>query len=532
VPVIHLDNQPIEFHPGERVIDAARRAGIDIPSLCYFEEVEPSTSCLVCLVKDEATGRLLPSCGVFAEEGQRFASETDEVRAARRSAIELLLSDHVGDCVAPCQFACPVHIDLPAMLRRIGADDHRAAIEIIKEDLALPATLGRVCNKPCESGCRRGGVDSPVTVCDLKRQVADADLASLTPYLPTPRPDTGKRVTIVGGGPTGLSAAYHLRLSGHAVTLLERRDALGGRLLDEPEDRLPRKVLLAEIAQMLSLGVAPKLGCESAIHLEPLAGEADAILLAMGKIDADSIASLGLKSGKRGVCVNEHSFETSLEGVFAAGQAVRGGGPIVRSVADGKLAAESIDQFLRGQTPHVESHPFSVRMGKLGEEETQRFYEVAVGKAEGGGRKAEIEVQRESATGHELSDFRLPTSDFALAASRCLACGCTAHGSCALEKYAIEYGAQAKRFGSTRREYQAQVAAGVIYEPGKCIACEVCAKIAAAAGEPLGLTLVGRGFNVRVGVPLNKSLAEALTEVAEKCVAACPTGALTSKRKA
>ncbi len=115
-------------------------------------------------------------------------------------------------------------------------------------------------------------------------------------------------------------------------------------------------------------------------------------------------------------------------------------------------------------------------------------------------------------------------------ASRCLHCDCRGATSCKLRKYAAQYGASTRRFKAERRVFQQDTRhAEVVYEPGKCIDCGLCIQIAAAAGEPLGLTFVGRGFDVRVAVPLDRSLAEALSKAAAECVAACPTAALAWK---
>ena len=144
-------------------------------------------------------------------------SETAEVHQVRRTALELLLSDHVGDCLAPVPLRLPGPHGHPAD----APADHRRATcarrsRRSRTRIALPAVLGRICPKPCEKGCRRGAADGAVAVCQLKRFVADADLASGAPYLPECKPATGKRVAIVGAGPTGLSAAYYLRREGHA----------------------------------------------------------------------------------------------------------------------------------------------------------------------------------------------------------------------------------------------------------------------------------------------------------------------------
>ena len=121
----------------------------------------------------------------------------------------------------------------------------------------------------------------------------------------------------------------------------------------------------------------------------------------------------------------------------------------------------------------------------------------------------------------------LSTHDAADQAHRCLACGCAAHGNCRLEHYAALYGAEPGRFQEGRRAFVLVNRGGSVqYEPGKCINCELCIQIVAQSQEALGLTFVGRGFDVRIGVPFHGTLDAALGPLAAKCIAACPTGAL------
>jgi NADH dehydrogenase/NADH:ubiquinone oxidoreductase subunit G len=120
-----------------------------------------------------------------------------------------------------------------------------------------------------------------------------------------------------------------------------------------------------------------------------------------------------------------------------------------------------------------------------------------------------------------------------LEASRCLHCDCRSSGNCVLQHYAQAYGADANRFRSERKQFeQTMQPGGVIFEAGKCILCGICVKLTELAREPLGLTFIGRGFDVRISAPLNHSIEEGLQKVAEECVKHCPTGALVFKNKA
>ena len=116
---IKINGQEIIAEEGISVLKAANIAGFTIPSLCYNEELGHFTSCMLCLVKDNANGRLFPSCSVKATEGMSISTEDEEIREARQTGLELLLSEHVGDCQGPCQVACPAHMDIPGMNRLI-----------------------------------------------------------------------------------------------------------------------------------------------------------------------------------------------------------------------------------------------------------------------------------------------------------------------------------------------------------------------------------------------------------------------------
>jgi NADPH-dependent glutamate synthase beta subunit-like oxidoreductase len=550
MPRLTIDKREVEVPDGATILDAAANLGIEIPTLCFLPGCEPSTSCLVCLVKIGDGHRLVPACATAASEGLVVESESEEVRLARRAALELLLSDHLGDCLAPCSYGCPAGMNIPQMLRQVAEGDFRGAVATVKADIALPAVLGRVCPAPCEKVCRRGGLDGAVTICGLERLVGDVDLAADEPYRPPCAASSGKRVVVAGGGPTGLAAAYYLARHGHACTLLDDNAALGGRLHQETsEEVLSRSVLAAEIAQITRLGIEVRLAARLGrdVSLAELLGSFDAVLVACGGSAAQQAAAWGLATGPNGILerirsnssgknafetveirrqerhtpvrhapADRRTFQTGLVGVFAAGGAIRGGkGMIARSVADGREAARAIDQFLAGGLAGGAAQPFNVRTGRMDRGE---LLDMA-------GATADV------ARSAEASGPEGPAA--AQQARRCLHCDCRAAASCKLRKYAAEYGADPRRYKGSRRVFQQDARhAEVVFEPGKCIACGLCIQISAAAGEPLGMTFLGRGFDVRVGVPLGHTLAEALTNSAAACVAACPTAALAWKRDA
>ncbi len=507
-----IDNREVEVPRGATLLDAARKLGIPVPTLCHVEGLPPSTSCMVCVVKIKGRDAFVPSCGMQAEEGMQVESETEEVRAARTAAIELLLSDHVGDCAAPCHALCPARMEIPRMLRQIAAGAYGDAIATVKRDIALPATLGRICPAPCEKGCRRAANDAAVSICLLKRFVADIDLASGAPYRPDCAPASGKKVAVIGAGPAGLAAAYHLLQAGHACTLFDAQGAPGGMLRQKIEPaRLPPAVLDAEIARITELGAEivanTRVGAD--VSFAELRGRFDAVLVAAGELPADAIAAFGLPFGAHGILADKKTFATSEAGVFAAGGVLRPLHMAVRAVADGKEAARGIDRFLTGRRTMAHDERFSTHIGKLKEGEIAAFLT-------GASPAPRVEPAGDGMTPEEA----------AADARRCLRCDCRKPHDCALRRLADAYGARAHRYKIERRTFVQLRRPGLIYEPGKCILCGICIAIAEEAREPLGLAFIGRGFNVRVGAPFNAALAEALTTVAGRCVEACPTAAL------
>jgi ferredoxin len=510
---ISLDGATVSVSDGETVLTAARRLGLDIPTLCYLEKCGPLNSCQVCLVK--INGRLVPSCGTKAMPGMVVESETEEVHEARRTALELLFSDHVGDCLSPCQRLCPLGLNIPVMLRHLDAGRLAEATATMRGALPLPAVLGRLCHHPCEQGCRRGHWDDPAAIRDLERFVADADMGRPEPHLPNCKPATGKRVAIIGAGPSGLTAAYELARKGHAVTVADRHEQAGGTLrTGTDESVLPRTALDGEIMQIARLGVEFKLGVELGrdLSLEGLLRGFDAVLLTVGEVAREDAAKLGVAFAATSIKSDPNTCATSVPGVFAAGSAVRAQKQLVKAMAEGKAAAECVHLHLSGKPARRPEKPFSSIMGRLEPGELKVFLQQS--------NPAAKVTPCDACRGHTHKEA-------ADEGSRCLHCDCHSSGNCVLQHYAQVYGADAGRFRSERRTFDQQLQpGGVIFEPGKCILCGICVKLTELAQEQLGLTFVGRGFDVRVAAPFNRTIEDGLQKVAEECVKHCPTGAL------
>ena len=515
MPRLTIDNREVEVPNGSTILDAAGKLGINIPTMCFMKGYQPSTSCMVCVVKVDGRAVLLPACGTLTQDGMRVESDCEEVHQARKTALELLLSDHLGDCLGPCHTICPAQMNIPLMIRQIAAGKLRDAIETVKKDIALPAVLGRICPKPCERGCRRTVIDEAVSICLLKRYVADVDLESAQPYSPTCKPVQDKRVAIIGAGPAGLAAAYYLQHAGFGCTVFDDHEQPGGMLrYGISEDELSKSFLDKEIAQIEKLGFTfeGKTRIGDSVSLGKLRKDFDAVFIAFGALDAGDSESMGLKTNANGVAIDGKTYQTNLPGVFAGGDAVRKRRLTVRAVADGKEAAVSIGQYLSGGKVTGQARSFNTRIGKIEEGEKERFAACA-----SNAPRVTVSLKGEGFTDEQARQE----------AACCLHCDCRKADSCKLRQYAHEYGARPARYKSERRMFVQQAQhPKIIYESGKCIDCGLCIQIAGEAAEELGLAFIGRGFDVRVAVPFDRSIADGLKQSADKCVAACPTGAL------
>ncbi len=526
---VTINGRPVSVEAGASVLDAARCLGIEIPTLCHLRGEKPITSCMICVVKDQETGRLIPSCSAPARDGMVVETDSAEVREVRRKMLDLLLSEHVGDCEAPCLTTCPARMDIPLMIRQIAAGQMNEAYETVTEMIALPAVLGRICPAPCEKACRRGQHDKPISICQLKRFVADealkvdADLrAALDATVSTPDANrarrsrstlsldstglsTANRIAIIGAGPAGLAAAFYLARAGHACTVFDEREEPGGQLrYGVSREKLPTDVLDREIGVIRRIGVEfrMKSRIEPGAGLQLLKGEFDGIVLAPGKLaDAQRLA-WGVASEGRGVKVEAGTFRTSDPVVFAGGDVVYPGQMAVRAVAHGKSIACAIDQWLNGKPVVGVERPFESRLGQLHEGEVDQ---MMVGVDPG----ARVEPVGAGFTSEQaVQESR-----------RCLRCDCRKARQCKLRDLAQEYGASQKSFRANARAEFTRIGSSVIYEPGKCIKCGICVRLS-------GLTFLGRGYETVVGVPFGDSLESALGSAAADCVRECPTGAL------
>ena len=294
---------------------------------CPFDALAMGEDHLPVVNKEKCT-----ACGICAE-----VCPKDIITVT--SAAKRIIADYKdSECTAPCQRYCPAEIDIPEYIRQISRRDYLGAVRVIKEKNPFPLVCGWLCPAPCESECRRNLIDEPVTINALKKFVANYERETgerAEYYLP---PASGKKISIIGGGVEGLTAAYYLRRLGHQPKILEATEQLGGILRYViAEDRLPREVLGWDIDGILEIGVEAETGkvMGKDFTLDSLFAEGiDMVLLTTGGWDSRQILR-GKVSGET-MIPNTHLL---LDFLIAAsgGEAVTPGQQVV-IIGGGKTA--------------------------------------------------------------------------------------------------------------------------------------------------------------------------------------------------
>lgn len=516
---LKIDNQNIEAPEGTTILDAAKSAGIEIPNMCYMKGYTNSPSCMICVVKDNKTGKLIPSCALSIQNGMDITTSDDEIKASRKDSLELLFSDHVGDCEAPCRVGCPAFMDIPEMNRLIAKGDFTKALEVVKEHIALPFILGYICSAPCEKMCHRKEIDNPVAICQLKKFTAKSDDKSDADFFPEKESAKNKKVAIIGSGVAGLTTSFHLLQKGYECTIFDSNNKPGGELKDLAEDTLPQYILDIEIELLKKYGLNFEINqkvTEEYLN-NVILSNYDAVVVATGEIKPDKSNTLGLSSSDKGLDTNNKTFTTDNPKIFACGSIVKKQKMAIRIVAQGKITAESVNDYLSGKTPEYTDKMFNSRFGKINNTEYDEYLTESV--------KDDITAISEG----KLDGYS--EEEAMKEAARCMHCDCRKASNCKLRDYADEYNIDQNHYkygerNSVTKYYQHDF---VVYEPEKCIKCGLCVDISEKDNEITGLTFIGRGFDVKVDIPFNKELKEALTKSAQKCIDNCPTGALANK---
>ena len=313
---ITVNGAETEVYDGLTILQALLQEGVHVPHLCYDIRLDRANgNCGLCEVELEGGARNVKACQTPVKAGMNVTTTSPRLEGYRKVRLEQLLSDHNADCVAPCVMTCPANIDIQSYLLKVEAGNYEAAVRVIKDRNPFPSACGRVCPHPCEAQCRRNLVDTPVAINHVKRFAADWDMARETPWVPRRAGATGKKIAIVGAGPSGLSAAYYSAISGHEVTVFERHPEAGGMMrYGIPEYRLPKATLDREIDIIRRLGVKIQCGKNlgTHLHLEQMQKEFDAVYMAIGSWRATPLQIEGENSD--GVWLGINFLERVVKG--------------------------------------------------------------------------------------------------------------------------------------------------------------------------------------------------------------------------
>ncbi|TAM59574.1 MAG: 4Fe-4S dicluster domain-containing protein [Chloroflexota bacterium] len=290
---LEIDGRLVEGKEGQTILEVCRDNGIEIPTLCYEPKLPGFGACRMCVVEVEGEDKPPISCHRAAEPGMVVQTQTAHLRRLRKTSLELIFSDHNAYCLPPCQNKCPSRIDIPGFLKANTEGNPREGARIFKRTIPFPSILGRVCPAPCEDHCRRDEVDEAIAIRDSHRWHGDEVLKAQRetgerPPVPFEvKAPSGKRVAVVGSGPTGAAAGYYLALEGHEVTIYERDPLPGGMLrYGIPAYRLPKEEIVdGEYEAVTDLGV--KFVCDQALGkdftIDDLQNQGfDAVVVAIG----------------------------------------------------------------------------------------------------------------------------------------------------------------------------------------------------------------------------------------------------------
>ncbi|KAF0151420.1 MAG: molybdopterin oxidoreductase [Ignavibacteria bacterium] len=257
-----INNKEVSAAPDKTILQVVKENKLDeIPTLCHDDRLEHFTACYLCVVEIEGMSKLVPSCATKITSGMNIYTRSERIVSTRKTALELIMSNHYADCIGPCMNNCPAGVDAQSYIALISMGQYEEALKVIKYNNPLPLSIGRVCVRDCENACRRNYVDESVAVNAMKRFVADFDAKDK--WNPKLKQKKNKKVAVIGGGPAGLTCAYYLTTEGYSVTIFEKLPKLGGMLrYGIPEYRLPKNILDSEISWILDLGVEAKTNVE------------------------------------------------------------------------------------------------------------------------------------------------------------------------------------------------------------------------------------------------------------------------------
>ena len=468
---LKVNNKQIEVNNGASVLDACNAANIEVPTLCYLPDSERHyTGCMVCVVECVGHKRLIPACSHPAETGMEIITDSQKIHDARKASLELLAVEHVGDCDAPCERVCPAGIDVPKLMRAVLNNEFEKAAHVLLNATPFIKLLAKYCSGACEKGCRRKQRDTSVSIRAIERYVSQiSDGVSLPKSN-----DCGKSVSVIGYHLSGLTAAEQLARSGCSVNLYKNLDSSASHAENPYEQDIQD-----EIHRVTQAGVQ--------IHQEISLSQIQALI----KSEHAVISTIDLELA-------------ACENVFVSKNIA----DAVKAIGEGRRLTASVLAYLHGNK--CSHKPFMSMIGNI--QQSELFL-----------------MDGSSAARNDKPE--LTAEDAITEASRCIHCDCRKSNNCRFRQYCTEYGVKSVINSQNRRLItQDSTHDSVVFEPGKCVRCGICVRLSSCNCESVGMSILSRGYDVRIAPPLNKTICDALTHDVSSIVQNCPTGAFSYKR--
>ena len=281
---LNIDGKEVYGLPGQTILDVCKENDIFIPTLCYDERTEIYGACGLCMVEMEGNPKLWKACATEIAPNMIIHTNTPRVIESRKTNLELLLSNHKGDCRPPCMLAYPAGTDCQGYVGLIANGQYEEAIKLMRENIPLPGAIGRVCPHPCETACRRGLVDEPIAIANLKR-FAQIDEFGEDPFVPDCEPDKARMLllsaVVLTVSPWHTSFVSLVTIS---PSMRQCQSLAVCSVMAFPEYRLPKEVLDEEIAvlekMMMTMVTNTKIGED--ISFETIRRDYDAVCVGIG----------------------------------------------------------------------------------------------------------------------------------------------------------------------------------------------------------------------------------------------------------